>query len=59
VLTLGATGPEPPNGPAAIKTAIAIFTGSSIVFGGITNHDDATPINFAGIYVTIPLFKDN
>jgi transposase len=38
VLTLSAAGPEPPNGPAAIKTARALFTGPSIVFGGITKR---------------------
>jgi transposase len=38
VFTLGAAGPELPNGPAALKTARAIFTGPSIVFGGITRR---------------------
>jgi hypothetical protein len=38
VLTLGESGPEPPNGPDAIKTARAVFTGPSIVFGGITRR---------------------
>jgi transposase len=38
VLTLGAAGPEPPNGPADVRTARAIFTGPSIVFGGITRR---------------------
>lgn len=38
VLTLGAVGPEPPNGPDAVKTARAVFTGPSIVFGGIARR---------------------
>jgi transposase len=38
VFSLGAVGPEPPNGPVAIKTARAVFTGPSIVFGGITRR---------------------
>jgi hypothetical protein len=29
------TGPEPSDGPAAVRTARAIFTGPSIVLGGI------------------------
>jgi transposase len=35
VLTLGAAGLDPPN---AVRTAKAIFTGPSIVFGGITKR---------------------
>jgi hypothetical protein len=38
VLTLGAAGPKLPDGPAAVRTARAVFTGPLIVFGGITRR---------------------